>query len=122
MRTEKWARSKGLIYTGISSRNVEEVKPRLEELKAKGYTAYIVSWDKNPLSRGWSSGCSVFADKRWALDQEEERITKELNELPARRELCHIELALQLKRLDAREAELNCQLANLRVQQMGGPW
>jgi hypothetical protein len=122
MRTEKWCRAKGLVYTGISERLLHDIKPRLDELKSKGYTAYLAQWDKDPLSRSSGGGWSIFAEIRWALDEEEKRITKELNELPARRKLHQMELERELKELDAREMELNSQMAGIRVKQMGGPW
>lgn len=119
MRTEKWARQRGLVYTGMSERNPAELKLRLGSLRARGYEAFICSWPNDPLSRSGGGGASIFADKRWAYDQEAEGISKELAQIPARKVLAHEEFQMELEKIYKREEELNCRLAEIRLLQIG---
>lgn len=122
MRTKKWCLSKGLVYTGYSSRLSHDLKPKLDELRASGYTAYLSQWDKDPLSRSPGTGYSIYADKRWSQDQEEKSINLRLSQIPNRRESAHNELTQKLEALLIEEDELNCRLDEIRVSQLGGPW
>lgn len=106
MRTEKWCRANpNLVYTGISERHLEIISPRLKEIRAKGYTAYIARWA--PTQCG-GTGYSIFAEKKWLLDREIARLTKELNEMPARQRDA-------LQSYQATLAELARQEDNLRM-------
>ncbi len=119
MRTEKWARKKGLIFTGIADRSQEVCKNQCEELRNSGYQAFVVSWSTDPLSRNCGAGYSVFADKRWALDNEAEKISKELANIPSLREHYKAEYEKALEDLNKQEDNLNCRLAEIRLRQMG---
>lgn len=122
MRTENWCRLHGLVYTGISSRIQTVCEVRCKELRDKGYMAYVARWKPDPLSRSGGTGYSVYAEKRWKMDEEEKRITIGLAEIPARIQLAYRELEMELEKIEKMKHDLECELAGLRVKQMGGPW
>ena len=118
MRTEKWAREKGLVYTGISSSYpFTELETRLEEIRSKGYKAYICQWTKNPLSRSHTTGATIFTEMRYAKDISEDRLKERLAKLPERRqqrrEHYHEELMKDLNNLQSEEENINQQLRDI---------
>ena len=118
MRTEKWARENGLVYTGISSSYpFTELETQLKEIRSKGYKAYICSWTKNPLSRGYTTGATIFVEMRYAKDMSEARFNEMLAKLPERRqqlrEHYHEKLMKDLNNLQSEEENINQQLRDI---------
>lgn len=72
--TKEQAQAKGLVFTGIYERNKETAQTKLEEIRAKGYKAYLVTVPDSPYSRAAiigkiiGKGWSVYAEIKYAND------------------------------------------------------
>lgn len=81
MRTEKWAKEKGLINTYINADDPEKAKLEVAKLKGKGYKAYVIRMEHNPLSRGgWKDYRYIFACQNYRLEMKIESAEKSLEE------------------------------------------
>lgn len=103
--TEQNARQRGLCYTGIYERSKEDLKPRLDAIRAKGYKAYIVTVPDSPYSRSAciSRGYSVYVERKYILDEQAESTRQRLKvRHPAEREHLKKHYEQQIAELDAR--------------------
>ena len=77
---EKQAEEKGYRFTGSYGRDKDEIKERAKEYKAKGYKVVVVDEPDSKLSRGGGGmGYSVFAERKYFIDQEVIKLEKILS-------------------------------------------
>lgn len=78
------AEQKGLQFTGIYSWKKDEVKTRLEEIRSKGYKAYLCNVPPDPLSRGHHGmGYSVYTEPKYQQDERAAEIKQRIARHPA---------------------------------------
>jgi len=84
---EKQAEQKGYSFIGDYGRDKEKIKERAKEYKAKGYKVVVCDVPDSPLSRGGrGTGYSIYAEQKYFVDQEIERLQKLLSHIDSRKQ------------------------------------
>lgn len=95
------ARQNGLSYTGIYSRDKDEAKVRLGEIRKQGYKAQLVTVKDSPYSRSAciGQGYSVYVEARYFRDQQAVNYRRSLANFPTEVQRLQDELAAKIAEL-----------------------
>ena len=101
------AKQNGLSFTGVYSRDVEEVKVRLAEIRKQGYKAQLVTIKDSPYSRSAciSQGYAVYTEPRYQQDQHAASLRGRIASHPAEVQRLRDELAAKIAELDKADAD-----------------
>ena len=117
--TEQIARQNGYSFTGHYKRSKDEVQPRLQELKKKGYKAVICTVPDSPLSRGTiGRGYSIFAEERYFVDQQIEDTKKKLDAIDSRKQGALRRYNEEIAKIDNEQEELKELLNKLQSKNL----
>jgi hypothetical protein len=112
---EKQATEKGYRYTGIYSRDIEEVKnTRDVRFRDKGYKAVLVTKKDSAYSRGPRGvGYSIYAEEKYFVDLKKQMLKTRLLTIPAELVSLQAEFEQAQKKLYAEAENLQTELKAL---------
>jgi len=117
--TEDEARDRGYSFTGVYEYHKEDLVLRAAEMKAKGYRTVVVpsrasGYERHAgVKRGMVLGYSLYAGRRYFVDQSIHDIQVEMQGIPKRRSYLLGEYNRLLSEVNAREARLTSHLTGL---------
>ena len=99
--TEKQARDKGYIFTGIYERDKEEVKSRKKDLEFENYRTVLVVVPDSKYSRGpKGTGYSLYVETKYFTDARIKDLFFQLEEIQDRKEEAKVEHQEKLRKIE----------------------
>ncbi|MFA7708473.1 MAG: hypothetical protein WCX73_05980 [Candidatus Pacearchaeota archaeon] len=111
---EKQAYEKGYNFTGAYERDKEVIKEELKKYKEQGYKAVIVEEPDSPLSRGGRGiGYSIYAERKYFIDQEIEQINKRLSYIDTRKQTALEEYNKKIAEIESEKIKMEERLKEI---------